>query len=130
MKNLESLDQNINIESEPDPVLKSLWKKYNFPNRPPFKGSVAERRLKEVCSGYSNLVKNSNVINKNLEEDSENYFSKRSNIDGSYTLGYETKRRELHNTIAIMVVGEKRSGMNEAMALKIADFAMEYSSLN
>ncbi len=129
MKNLESLDLGTQIENEPDPALKQLWRKYGFPNRPPFKGSIAEKRLKDACSGYSNLVRNSEIINPRLREDSENYFSKSSNKDGSNTLGYETKRRELHNMIALMVVGEQRSGMNENLATKIANFAFEYASL-
>jgi hypothetical protein len=125
MENLESFE-NINpIETEPDPVLRSLWKKYNFPNKPPFKGSVAERRLKEACEGYSNLVKNADVINPRLQQDSENYFAK-TKISN---LGYETRRRELHNNIAVMVVGEQRSGMREDLATKIANFALEYASL-
>ncbi len=124
MKSLESFDNIAPVENEPDPVLLKLWRKNGFPNRPPFKGSEAERRLKEACRSYTSLVKNADVINPRLKEDSENYFAK-SKINN---LGYETRRRELHNLIAIMVVGEKRSGMNESLALKIADFAMDYSS--
>lgn len=67
------------------------------------------------------------VIDPRLQEDSENYFSKSSNGAGENVLQYETRIRELHNMIAIMVVGEKRSGMNENLATRIANFAMEYS---
>ena len=125
MKSLESFDNIAPVENEPDPVLLKLWRKNGFPNRPPFKGSEAERRLKEACRSYTSLVKNADVINPRLKEDSENYFAK-TKINN---LGYETRRRELHNNIAVMVVGEQRSGMNEALATKIAKFALEYVSL-
>jgi hypothetical protein len=82
MKNLEGFENIVSIENEPDPVLLKLWKKNGFPNRPPFKGSGGERRLKEACDSYTNLVNNPNVITKKITQeqdsyqDSENYFLK------------------------------------------------------
>ena len=124
MKNIESIGNN-SIESERDPVLEKLWRKYRFANKPPIKESVAEQRLFSACKKYISLVDNMpTLISAGIQPDSENYFANRKSVD--FVKQSDSARRELHNQIAIMVVGKPRSGMEESLALKIADFAREY----
>jgi hypothetical protein len=54
--------------------------------------------------------------------DTEDYFTqfRRKEKDSS-----GAARRELHNQIALMVVGKQRSGMDTDAALRIAEFASE-----
>jgi len=124
MKNMESM-RNLSIEGEVDPILNKLWRKYKFTTKPPIKGGVAEQRLLSACRSYTSLVDNlPQMINARSQQDSENYFAKNRSVD--FVRESESDRRELHNQIAIMIVGKQRSGMEESLALHLADFAREY----
>ncbi len=128
MKNMESM-KNLSIEGEVDPILHKLWRKYKFTTKPPIKGGVAEQRLLNACRSYINLVDNlPQMINARSQQDSENYFAKNRAID--FVKQSDSSRRELHNQIAIMIVGKQRSGMDESLALHLADFAREYAYEN
>lgn len=103
MKSFENLNSG---EKQYDEYLLDLWKEYGFDGKPPFSGSKAEERLKEKCRQYSQFVINS-------KGDLKNYS--------------DVTRRQLHNEIAVMTVGEQRSGMSESEAREIANFAMAYT---
>lgn len=114
---------------ERDPVLLSLWKKYGFMGEPPIKGSPVEERLYETCRKYLKHALgeiSTPPIKKSYEKeimgDSENYFAKKTDLIKSSS---DPSRRELHNQIALMVVGRQRSGMDSVSAEAIADFACE-----
>ena len=111
-------------EKEPDPLLERLWEKYEFPYTPPFKDSVAESRLKQACQDYANIV---NVLSSVYlqQGDSENYVPPSKTIQK--VSASDSKRREIHNQIALMVMGKQRSGMSNTLATHIADFALEYA---
>ncbi|MDO8620538.1 MAG: hypothetical protein Q7R64_04305 [bacterium] len=89
-----------------DEYLLKLWHRFNFKSTPPLKGSVAERRLHDACNRYTQYITNDDL--KRLPQSDQN-------------------RRNLHNEIAIMLVGKQRSGMGFTDAEKIAEFACELS---
>lgn len=106
--------------------IQKLWKKYHWMGEPPRAGSPVEERLRETCRRYMKHVLGEStspelsVIKKG--GDSEDYFAqfRKKEKDSS-----GASRRELHNQIALMVVGRQRSGMDTDLALKIAEFASE-----
>ncbi len=114
------------VEGEKTP-LEGLWKEYGFLGHPPKPGSGADSRLRELCKTYMTYVLTPRFIEDGSgSEDAENYFSPRNR--GSYQLSDQkvpssVRRRELHNQIALMAMGKQRSGMDENLALRIADFA-------
>jgi hypothetical protein len=116
---MEGININKNLQEKSfDPLLEELWVDYDFHGRPPFVGSVAEKRLKETCDKYANYV----------DHDKHELPGEERNIYGDKkTTSYEIGRRELHNQVAVMVVGKQRSGMDENLARNIAEFAYEYS---
>jgi len=89
-------------ESQVD-YLGNLWRQYGFMGRAPKSGSVAEQRLRDLCRQYTKIV-----LNKQGYSDNE--------------------RRNLHNQIAIMTVGQSRSNLNNRMAERVADFASEFAA--
>lgn len=97
-------------ESLYDSRLGDLWEEYGFPGKPPKKDSEAEKRLLNTCKLYSQFL---------IDE------------KGGYSVAQlgssEAERRKLHNQVAIMVVGKKRSGMDLDEATHIGDFAFEYA---
>ena len=105
-------------EKSRDPFLEELWSEYGFRGKAPFAGSVAEKRLKDVCNSYANFIDH----NKNQLPGEEKLIYGANKIESS-----EADRRTLHNQIALMVMGEQRSSMGIVMAKKIAEFAYEYS---
>lgn len=115
-----------NINNQPEknrePFLEELWAEYGFKGEPPFAGSVAEARLKEVCNRYADFVD----FHKN-ELPAQQALVYGSSSSNKKFIASESGRRELHNQIAIMVVGKQRSGMEGHMAKHIAGFAYEYS---
>ncbi len=113
-----------NIEREPDPFLEELWERYEFPGTPPFKDSVSEGRLKQACRDYAGVVNNLQSSHL-LKRDSENYIPPQRAVEKISS--YDSKRREIHNQIALMVMGRQRSGMDSTLAEHIADFALEYA---
>lgn len=98
-------------ESLYDSRLQILWDEYDFPGRPPRKGSVAEKRLHEKCSEYADL------------RDEAGHYNEKDMVKIKTS---DIRRRQLHNEIAIMTVGQKRSGMEYEGAENIAEFAYEY----
>ena len=95
-------------ESLYDPRLEDLWDEYNFPGKPPKKDSGAEKSLLDKCSLYAVYMDGqAHTLHENQT--------------------YDTQRRILHNEIAIMVVGQKRSGMKASLAEDVANFAYEYA---
>src|SRR3989344_443664 len=107
MEGLGTYNQE-NREREPDPLLEDLWYKYEFSGNPPYKGSSAESRLKEACQNYAKIV--NNLQSSNLYRgDSENYIPPNRAIKRASSS--DSKRREIHNKIAVMVVGKERLGM-------------------
>ncbi|MEI6528334.1 MAG: hypothetical protein WCO10_01520 [bacterium] len=95
-----------NESTERSERLKILWKKFGFKGNPPKEGSPVEERLFKTCEKYINIV-----INPEL-----------SRLPGS-----DPARRELHNQIALMVVGKQRTAMASDQAEYIADFACRVS---
>ncbi|MCX6703182.1 MAG: hypothetical protein NTV02_00625 [Candidatus Zambryskibacteria bacterium] len=94
--------------------LENLWEEYGFPGKPPRKGTEAENRLLEKCRMHSSILVAGHarsVQHKNLTE---------------RTIS-DSDQRKLHNEIAVMVMGKKRSGMDESTARAIANFAFEYA---
>ena len=114
-------------EKGPDPLLEELWEKYEFVGVPPFKNSIAENRLKQACRDYANIVNvlSSTYLNKG---DQENYVPPNKIIQK--VSASDSKRREIHNQIALMVIGKQRSVINNTLAIHIADFALEYAESN
>ncbi|MFA6270079.1 MAG: hypothetical protein WC657_02625 [Candidatus Paceibacterota bacterium] len=110
--------EGIKFEKNRDPFLEELWSEYGFRGKPPFADSVAEKRLKESCNSYANFVDR----NKNQLPGEEKLIYGVNKIGSS-----EVGRRALHNQIALMVMGEQRSGMDIGLAKKIGEFAYEYS---
>lgn len=102
-------------ESLFDSRLQDLWEEYDFPGKPPRKGTEAERRLHEKCRMYTQI----NTKSASIGIRTENTINERYSSDSS--------QRQLHNDIAVMVMGRKRSGMEESTARAIANFACEYA---
>jgi hypothetical protein len=102
-------------ESLFDPRLEDLWEEYGFPGKPPRKGTEAERRLHEKCGMYTSI----NIKSATVGMRTENTMNERYSSDSN--------QRQLHNDIAVMVMGRKRSGMEESTARAIANFACEYA---
>ncbi|OHA60152.1 MAG: hypothetical protein A2589_00535 [Candidatus Vogelbacteria bacterium RIFOXYD1_FULL_46_19] len=89
-------------ETLPESDIARYWKRMGFSFSSPKPGSPAEARLREACESYSRFI-----VNPSLRG----------------ATGSEGRRRQLHNEISIMTVGEPRSGMESEKAEKIADFA-------
>lgn len=120
MKNIESL--NMENQREADPILKELWKKYHFIGNPPLAGSPVEERLKDTCARYMKYVLGK-VEPPQTQSNTEDYFAQfRANVKKPDS---EASRRELHNQIALMVLGSQRSGMDITTAEQLTDFASE-----
>lgn len=122
------------FSAEPNPELRRLWAKYRFPaGGAPFAGSPAEVRLVETCSRYAQYVlyperfehkqreQNPFTGKSEIVGDGENYFG----ADRRKSSSSDSTRRQLHNEIALMVVGQQRSGMGFEQADEIARFAVE-----
>lgn len=122
------------IKKEIDPDLLQLWEDYGFPGKPPFKGSKAEAKLKDICIRYRDIAENIESISNNhlvqvRQQDSENFFSHKKDVTETTFAKSDASRRELHNQIAMMVVSKQRSKMDNAEAQEIARFAMEYADI-
>lgn len=102
-------------EKEYDPFLESLWREYNFPGTPPVEGSQAEIRLKDLCGKYALYVEAQDPVA--LDRKTQESKMKSS----------ELERRNIHNQIAMMVIGKQRSGLVNSEAEYIGEFAFEYS---
>lgn len=117
---MEGLNNNLNTqEKKYEPFLEELWEEYGFKGKPPYLGSLAEKRLKDVCDQYANSV-DAQHGKKPLDNDFKLYRKNKSSASDS-------ARRVLHNQIAIMVVGNQRSGMEADLAQAIGEFAYEFS---
>jgi len=109
---MEKLDIKTNTEQQEKPreydqFLSNLWKRYKFLGKPPLKDTAVEQRLKETCLSYYKLMTSDHLIR----------------VKGS-----ESKKRELHNQIALMVIGKQRSDIDTETAGKIAEFAYELTA--
>jgi hypothetical protein len=82
--------------------LDRLWRRYRLKGEKPRPGSIAEQRLIAACQDYVDIVLNA----------------------GKHSTSDE-RRRQLHNQIAVMVVGEARTSLSPENASAIADFAAE-----
>jgi len=111
------------VRPERDPELAALWRKYRFLGDPPFLGSPAEARLKDLRKRYLQLVLLDKPSLVNRREDAEDYFAQFRR--GRESDSSEAIRRELHNQIALMVLGRQRSGMETSLAEAIGEFASE-----
>jgi hypothetical protein len=121
------------FSSEPNPSMLRLWTKYRFPRGgAPFAGSPAENRLVDACKRYAQYILNPDSFGKQRTRNpitgqnvpvvsEEDYFASRRVKDSSS----DSARRQLHNEIALMVVGKQRSGMESEMAEHIANFAVD-----
>ena len=132
-----------NLESKGDVVI--LWRKYRFPGKPPDANTPVLTRLRETCARYAKMMvfpertsQPTPILanHKRMFGGGEDYFAERREHQAMTDLmsGKEplkriipsdAAKRELHNQIALMVVGRTRSGMDEASAEHIADFACE-----
>ncbi len=121
---LHEPEENFEEKIERDPELVFLWKKYRLFGEPPVKGSPVEERLRDTCRRYMEYATNPEQFKKIINTDSENYFSQGRPL--MKTGESNAARRELHNQIALMVVGNQRSGMHVERAEELADFASEY----
>ncbi|MGB8816044.1 MAG: hypothetical protein WCC74_02315 [Minisyncoccia bacterium] len=103
--------EKLNIEQENtreyDHTLLNLWKKNGFLGNPPFRDTTAEQRLKEMCLSYYRLMIDGHLIR---------------------VRGSDDKKRELHNQIALIVIGKQRSDIDTGTAEKIANFAYELTT--
>ena len=79
-----------------------LWKDYRLNGKPVRVGTPVYERLFETCRKYIDII----------------YNDKANMMAGSDSI-----RRNLHNTIALMVDGNDRSRMTEKRAGEIANFA-------
>lgn len=125
--------------------LQSLWGKYRLNGAPPAEGSPVAKRLRENCARYARIaVFPEKVIrptpllanHKKVHGGGEDYFAElrqqqeaadfvwRSKTSKTLSPS-DTEKRELHNQISLMVMGKIRSGMNDALAHHIANFACE-----
>lgn len=84
------------------PDVARIWKKYHFRGEMPRPGSVAEQRMIALCNEYVNLAINPGEVRS-------------SNVS----------RRELHNRLAVMILGETRTGLRQDLADDISNFAAE-----
>ena len=117
--NFENLTPPLSdIETKEYEMLVKLWKKYHFLGNPPSADAPVTRRLYDTCKKYAEYILNEEISRKETP-DSENYFQKTTKKPPSSDL----RRRELHNEIAIMVLGRQRTGMDERTALDVSDFA-------
>lgn len=114
-------------EREPDPLLLELWERYEFPGKPPFKNSAVEKRLQDACRAYRNEVDNLSSPSTYKNGDSENYVPESQRRTVGRAAVSESRRRDLHNQIALLVVSKQRSGMDRTTAEHIASFALEYA---
>lgn len=140
------VDTTEEIEQVRDPRLVKLWKKYGFMGQPPFKDSPAEQRLLDLCEQYSNLVLSRETTRptyKKVEnpttpeekyragmasDESDSYFKSLSQKNPIKDFEvYDSKQRELHNQIALMVTGKQRSDIEEKIGEMIADFAFVFA---
>jgi hypothetical protein len=78
------------------------WKRYNFKFNPPKPNSPAEDRLKKVCADYAKFILDPNL---------------------SGAVGSDGVRRQLHDQLSLMTLGEHRADIGIATAEEIADFA-------
>lgn len=86
--------------------LVSLWREFGFIGKPPKDGSPVLERLKEACESYVKFVESESV----------------HRVPGS-----EAKRRNLHNEIALMVIGKERSRVDLKTAEKITEFVCRFT---
>ncbi len=84
-----------------------LWGQYGFPGSPPKPKSIAQNRLEDYCRDYIHVLTDE-VMNK-----------------GNMAALSDSRRRELHNNIALMVVGAERSALDQDEGDRIANFASE-----
>ncbi|MDQ5958027.1 MAG: hypothetical protein QG665_370 [Patescibacteria group bacterium] len=89
-------------EEVPESDIARYWKRFNFKFKPPKPGSPAEARLRKACEDYAEFIINPNPHG---------------------ATGSDGRRRQLHNDITLMTVGEERTGMDVSLAEEIADFA-------
>lgn len=115
MEHFESLPEK---DSE-DKQIASLWRKYSFPGNPPLLSSIEGQRLLDNCRSYMDYAL-TNKIPSPPQYDSENMYSN-ARVDN----WGDRRRRELHNNIALAVVGKERSLMDSWEAGEIANFASE-----
>jgi hypothetical protein len=102
-----------NPEQQEDSKLMRLWRKYNFAGNPPKAGSPVEERLIQTCENYIDyLIKRATTTIGSSQE-------------SSFTNSSERHQRDLHNQIALMVIGANRSDLPIDIAEKIQNFACE-----
>ncbi|PIT93588.1 hypothetical protein COU00_03550 [Candidatus Falkowbacteria bacterium CG10_big_fil_rev_8_21_14_0_10_43_11] len=78
----------------------ALYKKRGFNTQPPKPGSIAEERLINACKKYIPYV---------IADDASS----------------EKNRRQFHNELGLMIMGQERSHLNNYDADRLADFAFE-----
>ena len=88
-------------------LIEKLWKSYHFYGSAPVEGSGSYNRLHNLCESYIKYLFNDKLIN---------------------TTGSEPMRRELHNQIALMVLGKLRTNMDPKKAEDVADFACMFAT--
>ncbi len=91
-------------------AIRDGWKKYGFFGESPAPGTPVEQRLIEICERYvkfatSKELRGKGVANKSVQDASE------------------SEQRVLHNQLAIMTVGDTRTGLDLRAATKIKDYA-------
>jgi len=102
MNKFETIPIANDLESEESARLAKLWRRFNFPFNPPKPGSPAEQRLIKNCEDYTK-------------------FSLDPDLFGAS--GSNGHRRELHNALTSMILGQSRESTDTELAEEIADFA-------
>jgi hypothetical protein len=83
-----------------------LWNNYGFMGNPPKEESPVLQRFNDACEAYVKFVESDNLND---------------------VVGSQSARRNLHNEIALMVLGRKRSGMELKKAESITEFVCRYT---
>ncbi|XOU95065.1 MAG: hypothetical protein ACNFW9_03295 [Candidatus Kerfeldbacteria bacterium] len=91
-------------------AIKDGWNKYRFFGEPPTPGTPVEQRLIETCERYvtyavSEKLRGKAVASKPMQD------------------GSESEQRVLHNQLAMMTVGDTRTGLDLKAATRIKEYA-------
>ena len=112
---------------ERDPYLVQLWKQYGFIGEAPIKDSPVEKRLYNTCRSFITHILKPEAYVRAEPEDPEDFYMGVNNRgrNHSSSSASDTEQRVLHNQIALMTTGRQRSGMDDASATRITEFACQ-----
>lgn len=98
---MRELHPSIESIRNPESYLAKLWRSYRFMGESPPDGSPAAERLYNTCRQYVELT-----------------MGKKGYLD--------SVKKELHDQIAVMTIGQSRHSLAPAQAEAVANFASEY----